>query len=239
MFNVLGIALFSNELMDIRKIIAFVCAHMLVRSGTLYHNMQDQIVQRPFIMQIGSRDPNCQRSTALIDQNMDLAALFGSIGGIIARIAAAQRRWTRTTVHRLPLPQDPFSTAIEIQHRAKDLLPDAFLLPGLKAFVQDTAGDAKPTSMNRLPLTACPQNVPDAIHNSMVRFSGSSGTRWSCLFGKVLFRNAPQLARNTEIVHLLRFYGMLFHDVSRFGLVFDNLIYNRIRHFFQALLFFG
>jgi hypothetical protein len=38
---------------------------------------------------------------------------------------------------------------------------------------------------------------------------------------------------------LLRFYGMLFHDVSRFGLVFDNLIYNRIRHFFQALLIFG
>ena len=190
-------------------------------------------------MLIGSRDPNCQRSTALIDQNMDLAAMFGSIGGVIARVAAAQRRWARTTVHRLPLPQDPFSTTVEIQHRAKDLLPDAFLLPGLKAFVQDAAGDAKPTGMNRLPLAASPQDVPDAIHHGMVRFSGTARTGWSGLFGKVLFRNAPQWARNTEKIHLLRFYGMLFHDVSRFGLVFDNLIYNRIRHFFQALLIFG
>jgi hypothetical protein len=32
----------------------------------------------------------------------------------------------------------------------------------------------------------------------------------------VLFRNAPQLARNTEKVRLLRYCGMLFHDVSRF-----------------------
>jgi hypothetical protein len=201
--------------------------------------MQDQIVQRPFVMLIGSRDPNSQWSAALVDQNMDFAALFGPIGGIIARIAAAQWRWTRATVHRLPLPQDPFSAAVEIQHRAKDLLPDAFLLPGLKAFMQDAAGDAKPTGMNRLPLTASPQDVPDAIHNGTIRFSGSSWPRWSRLFGKVLFRNAPQLARNTEKVRLLRFCGMLFHDVSRFGLVFDNLIYNRIRQFFQALLIFG
>jgi hypothetical protein len=190
-------------------------------------------------MLISSRDPGCQRSPALIDQNMDLAALFGPISGIIACRTAAQWRRTRTAVHRLPLPQDPFATTIEIQHRAKDLLPDAFLLPGLKAFMQDAAGDAKPTGMNRFPLTASPQDVPDAIHNGMVRFSGSSRAGWSRLFGKVLFRNAPQWARNTEKVHLLWFCGMLFHDVSRFGLVFDNLIYNRIRHFFQALLIFG
>ena len=201
--------------------------------------MQNQIFQRPFVMLIGSCNPDCQRSPALIDQDMDLAALFGPIGRVIARVTATQGCRTRAAVHRLPLPQDPFATTVEIQHRTKDLLPDARSLPGLKAFMQNAAGNAKPTGMDRFPLTARPLNVPDTIQDRMVRFSGTPGTGQSGLFGKVLFRNAPQWARNTEKVRLLRFCGMLFHDVSRFGLVFDNLIYNRIRHFFQVLLILG
>jgi hypothetical protein len=108
------------------------------------------------------------------------------------------------------------SAAIENQHRAKDLLPDARLLPGLKSFMQDDAVDTKPMSMNRLPLTASPQDIPDAVHGRMVRFPGAPRAGKSLLFGKVLFRNAPQWARKTEKVGLPRFCGMLFHDVSRF-----------------------
>lgn len=235
----LGITLFNNELMNIRKIIAFVCAHMLIRSRSPYHYMQNQIVQRPFVMLIGSCDPNGQRSTPLIDQKMDFAALFGPISRIIARVAATQRRRTRTTVHRLPLPQDMFSATIKSQHRAKDLIPDACLLPGLKTFMQNATGDIKPMRMNCFPLTASPQDIPEPVHHGMVRFSCASRAGRPFLFGKVLFRNPPQLVRNTEKVRLLRFYGILFHDVSRFWMVFDKPIYNRIRHFFQDSLIFG
>ena len=207
--------------MNIRKIIAFVCTQMLIRSRSLYHDMQNQIVQGPFVMLIGSCDPNGQRSTPLIHQKMNFATLFGSISRIMARVAATQRGRTRTTVHRLPLPQDMFSATIKSQHRAEDLIPDACLLPGLKTFMQNATGNSKPMGMNRFPLTAGPQDVPEAVHHGMVRFSCASRAGRLFWFGKVLFCNAPQLARNTEKVGLLRFYGILFHDVSRFWMVFD------------------
>jgi hypothetical protein len=55
----------------------------------------------------------------------------------------------------------------------------------------------------------------------------------------VLFRNAPQRAWNAKEIHLLRFCGMLFQDVSRFWMVLDKPILNRIRHFLQVNLIFG
>jgi hypothetical protein len=239
MLDVAGVALLSNKLMDIFKIVAFIRTHMLIRSRSSHRNMQYQVVQRPFVMHIGSGDPHRQRSSALIHQNMDLAARFGSIGGVIACIRASQRRWTRTTVHRLPFPQDMFLPAIKAQHRSEDRIPEAQLLPGLKAFVQNTAGDTEPIFMNGFPLAARPQDVPQAIHHGVVGFPGSAWTRRTGLFGKVLFGDPPKLRRDTKEVHLRRFYGMLFHDVPRFDLVFDKPILNQVRHFFQPALIFG
>jgi hypothetical protein len=170
---------------------------------------------------------------------MDFTARFGSIGGIIARITAAQRGWTRTAVHRLPFPQDMFLPAIKAQHRTEELIPDASLLPGLKAFMQDTAGYTEPIFMNRFPLAAGPQDIAEAVHNLMVGFPGSTGTGGMRLFGKVLFGDAPKLRWNTKEVHLRRFYGMLFHDVPRFRMVFSKPILNQVRHFSKVTLIFG
>lgn len=239
MLDVPGIALLLNKLMDIFKIIAFIRTHMLNRSRSSHHNLQDQIIQRPFVMHIGSRDPHGQWSAALIHQKMDLAAGFGSIGRIITRICAAQRRWTRTAVHRLPFPQDVFLPTIKAQHRAEELIPKAQPLPGLKAFMQDTAGDTEPIFVNGFPLAARPEDIPEAIQDCMIGFAGPSRTRKTGLFGKVLFGNPPKLRRDTKEVHLRRFYGMLFHDVPRFSMVLDKPILNQVRHFFQPKLIFG
>ena len=202
----LGIALLCNEFMDIGIIVALVCTQVLIFRRSPNHNMQNQVIERPFIVLIGSRDPNGQQSAALIDQNMDFAALFGSISGMIVRITVTQGRRTRTTVHRLPFQRDMFSAAIEIQQRAKDLLPNARLLPGLKALMQDTAGDAKPTTVNRLPMTSCPEDLPNAVQNGVIGFSGTPGTGKPRLFGKVLFRYCAKVGaehRKNPLVSVL------------------------------------
>jgi hypothetical protein len=175
----------------------------------------------------------------LIHQDMDFASLFCPIGWIIARIASTQRRSTGSTVYRLPFPLDmPFAT-IETQQRAKNLFPNAFLLPSLKPLVQYTTRNAKPGSVNCFPLTTSPQNEPQTVHDGTVRFSVPSGTRLPLLFGKVLFYNSPHSSWHLTIFRTLRFCGILFHDVSRLVLVWRNRILSRIRLFVQLLSILG
>jgi hypothetical protein len=95
------------------------------------------------------------------------------------------------------------------------LFEETLFLPGLKAVVQDTTTNAKPIFVNSLPLTACPQDVPNPGQDSPVirrRASASSLFGW---FGKELFDFPPKLAGQLEIVYIRRFCVMLFtQDVS-------------------------
>jgi len=212
---------------------------MLLRRRTFDDNMNDQIIQRPFIMLVSSGDPNGQWCAPLIYQDMDFAALLGSIGGVGSRVTSTQRRRTRATVHRLPLPADVLLTTIKAQHRPKNGLPNTLLAPGLKAFVQYTAGNTKPTGVQGFPLATCPQNEPNAVQYGMVGFTRTTRAGFLCLFGKVLFRNAPHRARHSTIFDVLGFCDMLFHDVSCFVKVWEIPTYNGIRHFLQPFSIFG
>ena len=96
----------------------------------------------------------------------------------------------------------PLST-IEADHRAPDLCPDALFLPGLETFMNDTTRNAKPVSVDRLPLAACPQNVPDAVQHGAIVYPRTSRTSFLGLFGKMLLHSAPQAARHSEVVDIL------------------------------------
>src|SRR4030066_1393929 len=56
-FNVFLIALLCYKLMHIRIIIPFVCTKMLIRSRPFDQHMDHQVLQRPFIMLICTRNP--------------------------------------------------------------------------------------------------------------------------------------------------------------------------------------
>jgi len=201
--------------------------------------MNDQIIQRPLIMLVSSGNPNGQRSAALVHQKVNFTALLGSVSGVGSGITPAQRSSTRTTVHRLPLPENMLSATIETQHGAKDRLPNSLLAPGLKTFMQHATGNTKPMGVQRFPLATGPQNKPNAIQHGTVGFARAARTGFLNLFGKVLFCDAPHWTWHATVFDVLGFCDMLFHDVFRFVKVRVNPTYNGIRHFLQPCSIFG
>jgi hypothetical protein len=103
------------------------------------------------------------------------------------------------------------------------LVPDTLLLPRLEPFMQDTAGNAEPISMDCFPLATSPQNVPEAIDDGPII---SPWTAWPALlerFGQMLFDSTPQWARDTEIVDIFWLLFILaFQDAPRWTFVFGQ-----------------
>jgi hypothetical protein len=62
MFDVFNVALLGHKLMDIFKVISFIRTQMLLALGTLDRQMNYQIVDRPFVVLIGTGDPDRQGS---------------------------------------------------------------------------------------------------------------------------------------------------------------------------------
>src|SRR5258707_15545274 len=116
MFDMCDIAFLLNKVMNIRKVIAPVQAHVLLNSiaiGTRQDNGNDHFIDQPFIMGIGTRYINRQWSTSAIYQNMYLTAAFGSVHRTLARFLTTQRRWTRFAVNGLPSPSDSTPSLIK------------------------------------------------------------------------------------------------------------------------------
>jgi hypothetical protein len=63
--------------------------------------------RRPCVVTIGSGEHHRQRSTPLIDEEVDLRPEVAPVSGIVAHFLASQRSWGVLGVHRLPLPADP------------------------------------------------------------------------------------------------------------------------------------
>jgi hypothetical protein len=94
MFDMFDVTFGEHEGVHVFIVIAFIRAQMLLRRRAFDGNMNDQIIQRPFIMLVGDCNPDRQWSTALIHQQVDFTALLGSIGGIGSGITPAQRSST-------------------------------------------------------------------------------------------------------------------------------------------------
>ena len=70
--------------MHILEILASVCTKVLFAIGSFGYDVYNQVFHRPLVVLIGSGDPNRQRSSQLIDKQMDFAAQFAAIGRIFA-----------------------------------------------------------------------------------------------------------------------------------------------------------
>ena len=218
--NVFLIIGFSNENMNIIEIITFVQTKMLFFRRARDHNGKDEVINRPFVMLVSTGKMNRQRSAALVNQDMNLCPAFTAVGRIVSSCFSTQRGRYRFAVDSLPLPANPALPIVEANHRPQHLVPDTLLLPRLEPFMQDTAGNAEPISMDCFPLATSPQNVPEAIDDGPIV---SPWTPWSSLlerFGQILFDSTPQWARDTEIVDIFWLLSILaLQDAPRWMFV--------------------
>src|SRR5690242_19958372 len=82
MFDMSYIAFLCDELMNICEVVALVQTRMLLKLSRVRprdYNGHDDLIQQPFIMDIGSSNVDRQGCATLIDQNMDLAASFRAV----------------------------------------------------------------------------------------------------------------------------------------------------------------
>ena len=203
MSNMLLVISRCNKTVHVIEIISFVQTKMLFLRWAVYHNRNDEVIDRPFVMLICAGDMNCQRRATLVNQDVNLCPAFAPVGGTGPCFLSSPRRWHRFTVECLPFPTDPSLPIVETNHRLQDFVPNALLLPSLETFMQDAAGNAKPISVDSFPLTTCPQDVPEAIDDGAI-----VGTRasWPSLFWwlrQMLLDATPQGAWDSEIIDIL------------------------------------
>ena len=209
------VGLFNQE-MDVFEIIAFVQTEMLFTAWSPYHDRNEQVINRPFVVLIGTGEVHRQGCASFINQDVNLGATLAPVGGIASCRLAAQRCGHRFAVDSLPLPANAALAMIEANHRLQDLVPNALLLPGLETFMQDAAGNAEPIAMDRFPLTACPQDVPEPIEHRPIICSWPAWPALLTWFGQVLLDAPPERAWNTEVVDILGLLLILvFQDVPR------------------------
>lgn len=221
--NVLLIIGFGYETMDIVEIISSVQTEMLFLGWARHHNGKDKVIDRPFIMLVSSSKINCQRRATLINQDMYLRPAFTAVGRIVSCCRSAQRSRDRFAVDCLPFPTNPALPIVEANHRLQDFVPDTLLLPRLESLMQNTAGNAEPIAVDRFPLAACPQNVPEAVDDSPII---GLRTPWPSFFARlrqILFDAAPQGTWDTEIVDIFRLlFILVFQDAPRWKFVFGQ-----------------
>jgi hypothetical protein len=66
-------------------------AHVLSHRRSTYHDREDQVMDRPLVVFLGSSHVSRQRGATLIDQHMDLATQFCSVCRVLARLLTTQR----------------------------------------------------------------------------------------------------------------------------------------------------
>jgi hypothetical protein len=228
MFDMSDVPFMFHKLIHVIIIVAFIGAQMLfnaLRVRSRDHNRDNQLVSRPLIMFIRPRHVDGQWRTALVHQEMDFAPPFAPIRRVGARLLPAQGGGAGFAVDGLPCPLDLAFLGIELNHDRHDLVEKAPLLPALEAFMQHTAAYAEPLPMNCLPLTACPQHIPDPVeHRPIVRW-WSSRSPLLGRFGKQLLDLTPQRTGHTKVIDIFRFWGrVLTQDASRFRWVANTPI---------------
>src|SRR5215211_1463236 len=173
-------------------------------SGTLWCHRNNQADGGDLVVTIGSGEHHRQRSTALIDEEVDLRSEFAPVGGILAHFLASQRSWGVLGVHSLPLPADPAALpGIVLDHPPPELLEYARPSPPLETLVDDARGDPEPIAMESLPLASGPKHVADGVDDGSIRCPRPAAFRTLPLPfpGQALLEFPPQRARKVKVVH--------------------------------------
>ena len=221
--NVFVIIGLGYETMDIIEIIPLVQTEMLFFRRARDHNGKDKVIDRPFIMLVSPSKMNCQRRATLVNQDVNLRPAFTAVGGIVSCGLSTQRSRDRFAVDSLPFPANPALPIVEANHRLQHLVPNTLLLPRLESLMQDAAGNAEPIAVDRFPLAACPQNVPEAVDDSPIVGLRTPWPSFFARFGQILFDSAPQGTWDSEIVDIFRLlFILVFQDAPRWKFVFGQ-----------------
>jgi len=232
MFDMWCVPSTEDKFMHICIVVASVSTKMLRLCWPADHDRQHDAYHGTFVVAVRPRNLHGEWRTPLIDQDMNLTATLGPIRWVLARGFATQRGCTRATIDGLPVPRDALRPRIEPHQDLHDFGKAALLLPGLKAFMQDATGHTEPRAMDRFPLAARPQDMPDAVEHRS-RIGGWSS--WSALrgrFGQERLDFAPQGTRHAKIVNGSRFCGSMCRHGGAFLTMSDRTsIVSRLRRF--------
>src|SRR5215211_3972808 len=111
---------------------------------------------------------------------MDFAARFPAVSWIPTCFCTTKRGRAHHAVDRLPFPADPTLTSIILDDGLEQFFKQTLLLPSLKPLMQHAAGNPKPFFFDGFPLAACPQNMPDAIHDIPIQHPWMTASRIFC-----------------------------------------------------------
>lgn len=218
MLDVGDVLFLNDDLMNIRVIIASVSTEMLLhdlRVRPRDNKRDQQIVSQPFVMGVGAAHTQGQRRTALVDQEMHFAALFTTVSRIPARFLPTKRSRRRFAVDRLPVPADLTFSLVKSNHRLHQPFKDPLFPPCLKSRVNNAAGHAEPFLGYRLPLTACPQDIPNTVKHRPVVGSRPSRASACRSLWQMMVDALPQFIRNLKVINKLRLFSViLVQDVS-------------------------
>jgi hypothetical protein len=201
-----------HKRMHISEIIALVCTQVLFNLlwiRTINNDLDDEIVSRPFVMLIRSGNMQREGCAKLIHQKMDFCATFASICRVFARLLATKGCRTHFAIHRLPLPANPLSALIEMNHFNHDRTEYPAFTPGLKPLMQRAATHTEPTSMDSFPLASSPQYIPDPVQHSPVIRPWPPRTSLAGTW-KMFLDSAPQRIGYAKIVNIFRFCVSIF-----------------------------
>jgi hypothetical protein len=224
--NMFLIMSLRNETMHIIVIVPFIQTEMLFFSWASNDNGKDKVIDRPFIVLIGASNMNRQGRATFVNQDMNLCPALAAVSGIVSSCFSTQRGWHRFAIDSLPFPANPSLPIVETNHGLQDFVPNTLLLPGLETLMQNTAGNTEPIAMDSLPLTTCPQDIPEAIDNCSILDTRTSWPAFLRRFGKMLFDPTPQGTWNAEIIDIcwLCVTLVFVHDAPRWMMFFrkDN-----------------
>jgi hypothetical protein len=241
MFDMSNIAFLFDKLMDIGKVVAFVKTQVLLDLGWVRprcNNGNDNLIDQPLIMLIGSRDIDRQRRTTRIHQEVNFAASFSSVYRTLARRLTTQRRWTGFAINGLPRPSNAAPLVIKLGKLAHQSVKNTALLPFLEAVMDSGATHPEPRPLHRFPLATCPQHIPYSVYHSPVVGSFSPWPPSFWLFWQHPLQSSPQPSWHLKIIDILRFLGMiLVHTVSVL-IVVSYFDLNAIQCSFQPLSLF-
>lgn len=218
MFDMSNITFLLDKLMDIRKIIAFIKTHVLfdcLRLRTWDDNRDDDFIDQPFVMDIGSSNVGGQGCATSIHQKMNFAAALGSVYRTFTRIIAAQWGWTRFAINGLPGPLDTSLSFVKLRKFTHQTLKNAALLPFLKTVMDRRTTYPEPVPMYRFPLTTCPQHIPYPVYYATIVGAFSPWPLALWLFRQYPLQPSPQRSWYLKIIDILWFFAMiLVQDVS-------------------------
>ncbi len=181
-----------------------------------------------------------QGRTPLIDQQVDLAPLFAPVCRVSPGGGAAQWGRAALAIEGLPVPLDRALSGIEPDHDLHHPGKCAVLPPGLKTRMQRAAAHPKPVFMDRFPLAARPQHIPDTVQDRPIIRWWSARPALLGRLWKQLPDLTPQWPRYMKVVDIFRFWGsILAQGTSRFRWVGRTPILSEMCSFFTFRSFYG